>query len=375
MNILMILSSPDKTGLTTHTLDLSSALVQLQHKVTVLTCVDAVLNKEQVHFLRQFKQNGVNVIVKTRKNSKLSKLLVTAAFLKEIITHRWDVIHVQSPYYSFMPWILHRKFVSTLHVNDLIPCFYYKNATHLIAISKETKKFAKDIFGYSDDDITIVNHGVSLRFASELTEEESVKEKLNYNIPTDKILIGLVASIEKRKGHDILLEAIYNLPESVKSRIHVILVGSSKDGRTDGWLKDLVDKYGENRVTCVPYQDPAIFYKLFDIFVLPSRLEGFPLVVIEAMLSNCCVIRSNTEGASEQIISEIDGFIFENENINQLTGILKQVIIDDSLRRKIAKAGKIKALSLFTNETMAKNTVKVYNKIINKYQYINYPCR
>ena len=54
----MILSSPDKTGLTTHTLDLSSALVQLQHKVTVLTCVDAVLNKEQVHFLRQFKQNG-----------------------------------------------------------------------------------------------------------------------------------------------------------------------------------------------------------------------------------------------------------------------------------------------------------------------------
>lgn len=366
MNILMILSSPDKTGLTTHTLDLSSALVQLQHKVTVLTCVDAVLNKEQVHFLRQFKQNGVNVIVKTRKNSKLSKLLVTAAFLKEIVTHRWDVIHVQSPYYSFMPWILHKKFVSTLHVNDLIPCFYYKNATHLIAISKETKKFAKDIFGYSYDDITIVNHGVSLRFASELTEEESVKEKLNYNIPTDKILIGLVASIEKRKGHDILLEAIYNLPESVKSRIHVILVGSSKDGKTNSWLQGLIDKYGESRVTCVPYQDPAIFYKLFDIFVLPSRLEGFGLVVVEAMLSNCCVIRSNTEGASEQIISGIDGFIFENENINQLTGILKQVIIDDFLRKKIAKAGKIKALSLFTNETMAKNTIKVYNKIINK---------
>ena len=146
----------------------------------------------------------------------------------------------------------------------------------------------------------------------------------------------------------------------------MILVGSSKDGKTNSWLQGLIDKYGESRVTCVPYQDPAIFYKLFDIFVLPSRLEGFGLVVVEAMLSNCCVIRSNTEGASEQIISGIDGFIFENENINQLTGILKQVIIDDFLRRKIAKAGKIKALSLFTNETMAKNTIKVYNKIINK---------
>lgn len=362
----MILSSPDKTGLTTHTLDLSSALVQLKHQVTVLTCVDAVLNKEQVYFLEQFKQNGVNVIVKTRKNNKFSKLLVTTSFLKEIVTHRWDVIHVQSPYYSFMPWILHRKFVSTLHVNDLVPCFYYKNATHLIAISKETKQYAKDIFGYSDDDITIINHGVSLRFASELSEEESAKEKLKYNIPTDKILIGLVASIEKRKGHDILLEAIYNLPESVKNRIHVILVGSSKDGRTNDWLRGIINMYGEGRVTCLPYQDPAIFYKLFDIFILPSRLEGFPLVILEALLSNCCVIRSNTEGASEQIISGKDGFIFENENINQLTDILKKVITDDTLRKNVTKAGKIKALSLFTNETMAKNTIKVYNKIINK---------
>ena len=67
-----------------------------------------------------------------------------------IIWHRFDIIHIQSPYLSFMPWLLHKKFVSTLHVNDLIRCFYYKNATHLIAISRETKDYARRIFGYND---------------------------------------------------------------------------------------------------------------------------------------------------------------------------------------------------------------------------------
>lgn len=175
----------------------------------------------------------------------------------------------------------------------------------------------------------------------------------------------MVASIEKRKGHDILLKAIYHLSEELKSKIHVVFVGSSKDGKTNEWLQDLIKQYGEERVSCFPYQDPEAFYKIFDIFVLPSRLEGFPLVLIEAMLSGCCVLRSNTEGAYEQINSGVNGFIFENENVEQLTELLNTLIRDTSLMYKIAKAGKEKALKEFTSEVMAKKTLEVYKKVVS----------
>lgn len=363
MRILMILSSPDKTGLTTHTLDLSIALVKLGHSVTVLTGVDYPYNSEQKRFLKSFKDNGVCLLLVRRRAGLGANILQTLKFLC-VIASKWDIIHVQSPYYSFMPWLLHKKFVSTLHVNDLVKCFYYKNATHLIAISNETKEYAKKLFGYKDKDITIINHGVSLRFATEFSEEEKNSFKVEYGIPCEKIIVGLVASIENRKGHDILLKAIYALPKDIKSKIHIVFVGSSKDGRTNGWLQDLIDEYGENRVSCFPYQDPEAFYKVFDLFVLPSRLEGFPLVLIEAMLSGCCVIRSNTEGAYEQIDSGVNGFIFENENIRQLTDLLETLIQDPALMHKVAKAGKEKALKEFTSEVMAKKTLEVYKKVI-----------
>lgn len=362
MNILMILSSPDKTGLTTHTVALSGALVELGHQVTVLTSVNNPMNSEQKYFLEEFRKLGVKVISYECKNGKLSQILLTLKFLK-VIRKKWDVIHAQSPYYSFMPWLLRKRFVSTLHVNDLVRCFYYKNATHLIAISNETKEYANRVFGYEDKDMTIVHHGVDMRFAEEWTVEQRVRFKKEHNIPTDKLIVGLVASIEKRKGHDILLEAVWRLPKEIKDKVHIVFVGSSKDGKTNGWLNELVEKYGEGRVSLFPYQDPEVFYKIFDIFVLPSRLEGFGLVVIEAMLTGCCVIRSNVEGAYEQIDNGENGYIFENENIGQLSDVLKDVIEKDSLREKIAKAGKKKALSQFTSKVMAENTIKVYNKI------------
>lgn len=362
MNILMILSSPDKTGLTTHTVALSGALVELGHEVTVLTAVNNPMNSEQEYFLREFKKLGVKVISYRWGKGKLSQILLTLKFLR-VIGQKWDIIHAQSPYYSFMPWLLRKRFVSTLHVNDLVRCFYYKNATHLIAISNETKEFAKSVFGYDEKDITIVHHGVAMRFAEEWTIEHKNKFKKEHNIPSDKLIIGLVASIEKRKGHDILLEAVWRLPKEMKDKVHIVFVGSSKDGKTNGWLAELVEKYGEGRVSLFPYQDPEVFYKIFDIFVLPSRLEGFPVVVLEAMLTGCCVVRSNVEGAYEQIDNGETGYIFENENVGQLSEILNEVTGNDSLRVKIAKAGKEKALSQFTSKMMAENTIKVYNKI------------
>ena len=285
-----------------------------------------------------------------------------------MLVKRYDVIHVQSPYYSFMPWLIRRKFVSTLHVNDLVRCFYYKKATHLIAISKETRAYAMSLYGYNENDISIVNHGVSLTFSTLLTNDEKYREKVKRAIPVDKLIIGFVGSIEKRKGHDLLLRAISIMPESCRRRVHVIFVGSSKDGKTNEWLLQQIEmNHAAPWVSLFPYQDPKIFYKLFDIFVLPSRLEGYPLVVVEAMLSGCCCVRSNTEGASEQIEHGVDGMIFENENVQHLSDELRLLIEDEELRHKLATAGRDKALKKFTNTEMAKQTLSVYNKVIHEY--------
>jgi glycosyltransferase involved in cell wall biosynthesis len=302
-------------------------------------------------------------------SSKSSQVFTTIKIIGHILAHKYDIIHVESPYLTFIPWLLHKKFTSTFHVNDLVPCFYYKNATHLIAISNETKSYAMEHFGFRSEDITIVNHGVSVRFAQKLSEAQKVQIKTKYKIPNDKLIIGFVGSIEPRKGHDILIKAVDNLSDIYRSKVHIVFVGDDKSsGKNTEWLKSLIQSSMiSKQISCIGYTDPQPLYQIFDIFCLPSRLEGFGLVVIEAMMSENCVIRSNTEGASDQISNGMTGYIFENENIDQLSGILAKLISEPSLIKKTAERGKKDALQRFTIETMAENTAKVYQKIIDTY--------
>lgn len=364
----MILSHCDQTGMTTHTLDLSTALVELGHEVTLLVGRSTIASRASDTMLTRFVRGGIKVVTFHDYYDRHVVYKAISAIEMELylMMHKFDVIHVQSPYLSFIPWLQHKKFVSTLHVNDLVPCFYYKNASHLIAISKETKEYAKHVFGYKDSEITIINHGVSMSFARRLNQDQKTVEKNRLGLPLNKIIIGLVGSIEKRKGHDLLLESLAALPRDLQDKFHIVLVGSSKDGKTNEWLLKLIEKTNmSEHVTHFEYQNPEVFYKLMDIFVLPSRLEGFGLVVVEAMLSGCCCVRSNVEGAYEQIDDGISGYIFENENVNQLTSILHNLLIHPDLRKKVAEAGREKALRCFTSKVMALNTVKVYDAVIN----------
>ena len=197
-----------------------------------------------------------------------------------------------------------------MHVADLVKCLYYKNASHLIAISNETKEYAMQVFGYRESDITIVNHGVSPDFSVQLTREQISQARKQLNLPIDKLILTIVGSIEPRKGQDILLKAIAELPKDCQDKVHIVFLGSDKtiDKHNSQWIERAISETGTTGlVSHFEYMDSKLFYRISDIFVLPSWIEGFPLVVIEAMLSGDLCIRTDAEGAYEQII---DGQLF-----------------------------------------------------------------
>jgi len=370
MKIVILLSRIDQTGMTTNTLDLVSGLIKENQDVYLITGGVIEDNNPRLDSIyEEFKRLGTFIrVFKTPKGSRITRtvtsLLSVLRIMSYIIKIKPNVIHAESPYMSFIPWLMRKKFVSTLHVNDFIKSFKYKNASHLIAISKETKQYAIDLFGYKKENITIVNHGVSKSFSISMSEVEKNNFKQKNNIPLNKLLIGFVGSIEKRKGHDLLLKAVESLDRILKDKIHVIFLGSSKDNTTRPWLDNLIESTNTTSlVSCFDYQDPKPFYNIFDIFVLPSRLEGFGLVVIEAMMSKSCAIRSDTEGAYDQINHGEDGFIFKNNDYQSLAALLKLNIEDENLRLKIARKGQEKALKKFSIEAMTKQTINVYKKL------------
>lgn len=79
-------------------------------------------------------------------------------------------------------------------------------------------------------------------------------------------------------------------------------------------------------------------FKYASIFVLPSRFESFGMVLIEAMSLGLPTVSFDTYGPKKIIDEGIDGFIVESQNPSMFTEMLRQLILSESLRRKIGNA-------------------------------------
>lgn len=373
MKVLFLLSRIEKNGVTIHTLDLAKGLVEQGHELIIISGgITDTSNDYLVKLLNDFKKIGVQLkIFKTPKGRTLKKSWTSFRSIIQILgwirSIQADVIHCQSPYMTFLPWLLRKKYITTVHNVTLIKNIKYKNPTKIIAISQESKAFAIKELGAHPNNVSVVYHGIPERFAKP-TSIENLEELIIVNtIPKNKIIIGSVGRITREKGLDVLINAIdKELPKHLIPKLHVIFLGDFWKASDEDWITKTIESSGlSNQITIIPFQDPKPFYTIFDIFVLPSRSEAFGLVSVEAMMSGCCAVRTNTNGALDQIHHGEDGFIFENGNAKELALILEKIIENPQLKLDIALKGKAKALENFTIESMTAKTLEVYQNVMS----------
>lgn len=371
MKVIFILSRIEKSGVAIHTLDLARGLVSLGHELTMITGGLTEPNHPFLQsMLRQFEDLGIdihyfdmpkgNIFSKTFLSIRL--IFRVVSLLKQIPA---DMVHSQSPYLTFLPWLARKKFVTTVHNVQLRKNLKYKNPTHLIAISEASKQYAIANLGVKPGQVTVVCHGVSERYGSPVPIKVQDQLKTGMGIPKEAILIGYAGRLDREKGLDHLIAAFSLVKGNAGYDVHLILLGDYYTEQDSRWLSGVISQSGSGAaIHLVPFQDPKPFYDIFDIFVLPSLSEAFGLVCVEAMMSSCCTIRTDTNGAEDQIDHGVNGFIYPVGAVAELHDILLKVIQDPSLRIKIGENARVKALERFTIKTMAKNTEAVYKRIL-----------
>jgi len=101
-----------------------------------------------------------------------------------------------------------------------------------------------------------------------------------------------------------------------------------------------------------------------DIFVLPSRSEGFSNAIIEAMAVSLPVIATNVGGNAEAVEDGVSGYIIPPENSAALASAIKRLIEQPLRAEEMGARGKAIAESKFTEQAMMKNIVSAYDSIL-----------
>lgn len=168
-----------------------------------------------------------------------------------------------------------------------------------------------------------------------------------------------------KKGQDVLIRAVAEL-KKVRKSVMCELVGEVPANNLEyrSGIKELINKlHIEKNVVLLGNRNdvPALLSKA-DVFVLPSRYEGFGISIIEAMFAGVPVIASAVDGPKEIIQNGRNGFLFESENVHQLTDRICFVLENDTT--ELTDYAYRTALEKYSIQTMISKLRKIYSSTI-----------
>lgn len=208
----------------------------------------------------------------------------------------------------------------------LIPLLYRLPAG-IVAVSDGVKQ-GLELLHVSVTKISVIPNPISG------TDKQAIGQKSVAPLP-NRFLLG-VGRLDHQKGFNRLLEAFHRLG---RPELHLVILGEGEE-RLE--LINMVRELGiENRVHFPGYvTDIETWYRCAECFVLSSRYEGWPNVLMEAMAEGCSVISFDCKyGPSEIIQDGENGLLVPEGDVEGLTKSIARVLDDEALRRNLVVKG------------------------------------
>lgn len=165
-------------------------------------------------------------------------------------------------------------------------------------------------------------------------------------------VIGTVGNFYPTKGTLNFIEAAEYFKND--ERIIFIIVGDGKE--KENIEKSIKNRGLEKKVLLAGRIDSQNLMTAFDIFVLPSLKEGFPWVLLEAMVAKVPVIATRVGAVPEIIDDGESGFIVEPGNVPRMVDKIRELIASDHLKKEFSIKGHQKVLFNFTEDKMINET-------------------
>jgi glycosyltransferase involved in cell wall biosynthesis len=328
----------------------------LSAELTAILPGDRILLKEDLYIFtrKSFKLNYIlptlirfihNVIHSIHTNSGV----VPAPALAAKISGRKHIWHIREWFGDFKRfWPFYSAYIT--HFSDKVVCV--------------SKSMADQFHGHKK--VLSIYNGFEI---PQINTEIAISEELQQALNQADLVLGCTSRIRLiRKGQEYLIEAIGILTHKTGKNIQAILIGDYVPGYE--WQKEtiasLIKKYHlEDRIHFLGHlANPLPYYKLFDVFVLPSgEPEPFGGVIMEAMSLGLPVIGSNAGGTTEQIANGQNGYLFENKNPEDLADKIELFLNDASSLSLFGNCSRERIEKYFSLELHSKNILTLYKEL------------
>jgi glycosyltransferase involved in cell wall biosynthesis len=229
----------------------------------------------------------------------------------------------------------------------------------IVASAESVKRAYVRQLGIAPDAVRVLYNAVNWSRLDATMTPTDVRHELG--IPDERLVVGVVATLQDKKGHRVLLDAVAHTPGL--ERVWVMLVG-------DGPLRASLEHYASTlgireRVTfCGTRRDLGNLLPAMDVFALPSLWEGLPLALILAMGAARPVVATRLAGIPEVVTDGESGLLVEPGDAASIGAALARVCGDASLRARLGTSARPAVLERFGADTYTRSVANLYEEFL-----------
>ncbi|UCH84860.1 MAG: glycosyltransferase [Candidatus Latescibacterota bacterium] len=234
------------------------------------------------------------------------------------------------------------------------------NIDRFIAVAREHKRYLVEVEDLDPERVDVIYNGVDLDKYHPGEPKPGLAAELG--VRDDRRLVTTVASMDLYKGIDVLLHAASPICGQFDD-VDFVIVGGGPDRDK---IVPIAAKLGiADRVTFTGVRaDVDDILRLSDFFVLPSRTEAFPNVILEAMASGVPVISTDVGSVSEMIDNEENGLLVPADDAGQLAGAIRRLLREPETSRAFADAGRRTVEDKFPIQRMCTERERLFSELL-----------
>lgn len=238
----------------------------------------------------------------------------------------------------------------------------YSKAIRVIALRPEESAECEAV-GIPHDRITVIGNAIDLT-AWHVQKESGVGFRARFGIPNDARLVLFLSRLDKKKGPDLLVEALAQLgaPD-----VYCAFAGPD-DGYQD-YVQQLAIDYGlSDRVIftgLLRNADVQAAYAAADVFALPARFDTFPMAIVEALASGVPVLTTETCQVAE-LIRDRAGLVTP-VNAAAIADGLRRLLFNTDLRNTYAQGARVVAETEFSIQKTVDRLEEVYRQVLERH--------
>ncbi|HEX8172612.1 MAG TPA: glycosyltransferase [Thermoanaerobaculia bacterium] len=203
-----------------------------------------------------------------------------------------------------------------------------------------------------------LHNGIDLgRFARD-RDECRARIAAAFDIPRDAPLVITVSVLRAPKGIDVLLQAARSIPDA-----WFLIVGDGE--MREAWPRLAQELGVADRVRWAGYRaDVDALLAGCDLFVLPTRADAFPTVLMEAMAAGLPVVASDDGGVPEIVERDVTGTLVPVDDSNALASAITTLLGDAALRARMSAAAKQSVQQRFSTEAWIARLGALYDEAL-----------